>query len=65
MGTTNPSLKSTQSKSPLVKIPKYNIVVLGEGGVGKSAITFQFVSHRFPDHLDATIGRYFIISCHF
>ncbi|XP_018311939.1 GTP-binding protein Rit2 [Mycetomoellerius zeteki] len=33
----------------------YKIVVLGDGGVGKSAVTLQFVSHRFLDYHDPTI----------
>ncbi|XP_043253550.1 GTPase HRas isoform X2 [Colletes gigas] len=33
----------------------YKIVVLGDGGVGKSAITLQFVSHSFLDYHDPTI----------
>lgn len=35
----------------------YKIVVLGDGGVGKSAVTLQFVSHSFLDYHDPTIGR--------
>ncbi|EFN86895.1 GTP-binding protein Rit2 isoform X1 [Harpegnathos saltator] len=33
----------------------YKIVVLGDGGVGKSAVTLQFVNHRFLDYHDPTI----------
>ncbi|XP_012221582.1 GTP-binding protein Rit2 isoform X2 [Linepithema humile] len=33
----------------------YKIVVLGDGGVGKSAVTLQFVSHTFLDYHDPTI----------
>ncbi|GLV40610.1 Ras-related protein interacting with calmodulin [Carabus blaptoides fortunei] len=33
----------------------YKIVVLGDGGVGKSAVTLQFVSHSFMDYHDPTI----------
>ncbi|KAJ8669007.1 hypothetical protein QAD02_000266 [Eretmocerus hayati] len=33
----------------------YKIVVLGEGGVGKSAVTLQFVSHSFSNDHDPTI----------
>ncbi|KAL0109536.1 hypothetical protein PUN28_014535 [Cardiocondyla obscurior] len=43
-------LQSTRSR-PRV----YKIVVLGDGGVGKSAVTLQFVSHRFLDYHDPTI----------
>lgn len=33
----------------------YKIVVLGDGGVGKSAVTLQFVRHSFLDYHDPTI----------
>ncbi|KAF3430435.1 hypothetical protein E2986_01196 [Frieseomelitta varia] len=33
----------------------YKIVILGDGGVGKSAVTLQFVSHSFLDYHDPTI----------
>ncbi|EDV21043.1 GTP-binding protein Rit1 [Trichoplax sp. H2] len=33
----------------------YKIVLLGEGGVGKSAVTLQFVNHSFVEHHDPTI----------
>ncbi|KAM6391724.1 GTP-binding protein Rit2 [Rhynochetos jubatus] len=34
---------------------EYKVVMLGAGGVGKSAMTMQFISHRFPDYHDPTI----------
>ncbi|CAI5449432.1 unnamed protein product [Caenorhabditis angaria] len=34
---------------------EYKIVVLGNGGVGKSALTLQFVQGVFTPHYDATI----------
>uniref|UniRef100_A0A8C3HW91 Uncharacterized protein n=1 Tax=Chrysemys picta bellii TaxID=8478 RepID=A0A8C3HW91_CHRPI len=37
---------------------EYKVVMLGAGGVGKSAMTMQFISHRFPDYHDPTIGEY-------
>lgn len=33
----------------------YKLVILGDGGVGKSALTMQFVCHRFLDYHDPTI----------
>ncbi|KAG8040462.1 hypothetical protein G9C98_002458 [Cotesia typhae] len=33
----------------------YKIVVLGDGGVGKSAVTLQFVTHSFLEYHDPTI----------
>lgn len=38
----------------------YKVVVLGDGGVGKSAVTLQFVSHSFLDYHDPTIGSYLL-----
>ncbi|XP_038023712.1 GTP-binding protein Rit1 isoform X1 [Anas platyrhynchos] len=35
---------------------EYKLVMLGAGGVGKSAMTMQFISHRFPEDHDPTIG---------
>ncbi|KAM9138153.1 GTP-binding protein Rit2 [Pangshura tecta] len=34
---------------------EYKVVMMGAGGVGKSAMTMQFISHRFPDYHDPTI----------
>ncbi|XP_060233506.1 GTP-binding protein Rit2 isoform X3 [Meriones unguiculatus] len=34
---------------------EYKVVMLGAGGVGKSAVTMQFISHQFPDYHDPTI----------
>lgn len=34
---------------------KYKLVILGDGGVGKSALVIQFVSHRFQEYHDPTI----------
>ena len=31
------------------------LVILGDGGVGKSAITIQFCQKRFQDHYNPTI----------
>ncbi|CAH1169824.1 unnamed protein product [Phaedon cochleariae] len=45
---------STQDKTR-TGIRVYKIVVLGDGGVGKSAVTLQFVSHSFLDYHDPTI----------
>ncbi|KAL3866378.1 hypothetical protein ACJMK2_043681 [Sinanodonta woodiana] len=33
----------------------YKLVILGDGGVGKSALVIQFVSHRFLEYHDPTI----------
>ncbi|KAK7115338.1 GTP-binding protein Rit2-like [Littorina saxatilis] len=34
---------------------KFKLVILGDGGVGKSALVIQFVSHRFQEYHDPTI----------
>lgn len=43
----------------------YCLYSLGDGGVGKSAVTLQFVSHSFLDYHDPTIGKsiHFILIC--
>ncbi|XP_030752692.1 GTP-binding protein Rit1-like [Sitophilus oryzae] len=47
-------VSNNQNKSrPGIRV--YKIVVLGDGGVGKSAVTLQFVSHSFLDYHDPTI----------
>jgi GTPase KRas protein len=37
------------------KAPEYKIVVLGEGGVGKSCLTLQLVYNRFEENHDPSI----------
>merc|ERR1711953_62616 len=37
------------------EVKRYRIVVLGDGGVGKSALTLQYVQHNFIDYHDPTI----------
>lgn len=34
---------------------EYKVVVLGGGGVGKSALTIQYIQHQFIDEYDPTI----------
>jgi GTPase SAR1 family protein len=36
---------------------KYSIVVCGEGGVGKSAITLQLVHNKFVESYDPTVSK--------
>lgn len=38
-----------------IKALTHPLVVLGEGGVGKSAITLRFVQNNFIDEYDPTI----------
>ena len=54
-------MSATASASGGVR--RYRIVVLGDGGVGKSALTLQYVQHNFIDYHDPTIeGKLYIIS---
>ena len=54
---TNTKLKMSQTRerSPSGSKNFYNIAVIGGGGVGKSALTIQFVQHQFCDEYDPTI----------
>lgn len=45
----------SQTKSTLLKI-----VILGDGGVGKSCLMSRFVSNHFDDHSFHTIGVEFM-----
>lgn len=43
---------------------EYKIVVVGGGGVGKSAITIQFIQSQFIDEYDPTIEDSYRKQCH-
>ncbi|XP_014777192.2 GTP-binding protein Rit2 isoform X1 [Octopus bimaculoides] len=43
------------SNSAIKGIRVYKVVILGDGGVGKSALVIQFVCHRFLEYHDPTI----------
>ena len=47
--------KTTRERSPSGCKNMYNIAVIGGGGVGKSALTIQFVQHQFCEEYDPTI----------
>lgn len=47
--------RRTQNKSTLLKI-----VILGDGGVGKSCLMSRFISNHFDDHSFHTIGVEFM-----
>lgn len=38
---------------------EYKVVVLGSGGVGKSALTVQFISGKFVERYDPTIEDFY------
>jgi GTPase SAR1 family protein len=37
-------------------VEQYKVVVVGDGGVGKSAITIQLIQNHFIKDYDPTIG---------
>ncbi|CAF0949497.1 unnamed protein product [Rotaria sordida] len=56
-GHTNATTKKVKDK------PTYKIIVLGSGGVGKSAITIQFVKSFFFSDYDPTIEDSYVKQC--
>ncbi|XP_054756349.1 GTP-binding protein Rit1-like [Lytechinus pictus] len=50
--TANATSSASNTKA---KMKVYKIVLLGQGGVGKSALTLQFVTHSFLEYHDPTI----------
>uniref|UniRef100_A0A914WG93 Ras-related protein M-Ras n=1 Tax=Plectus sambesii TaxID=2011161 RepID=A0A914WG93_9BILA len=44
-------------------LPTYKLVVIGEGGVGKSSLTIQFFQKQFIDYYDPTIEDQYIQHC--
>ena len=59
MGKSSKSKKSKKAPLPRPANP-YKIVVMGEGGVGKSALSTRFVHGQFKDLWDPTIEDSFI-----
>lgn len=53
---------SAQAQTPKGR-QKYKVVILGDGGVGKSALVIQFVCHRFLEYHDPTIEDSFEQQC--
>lgn len=41
------------------EMDEYKVVVLGDGGVGKSALTVRFVTGRFEEKYDPTIEDFY------
>jgi len=50
-----PQARRTASKQELSSDKVYKLVMLGDGGVGKTAITIRFVSGRFVQEYDPTV----------
>lgn len=48
------------SKPPNENVPTYKLVVVGDGGVGKSALTIQFFQKMFVQDYDPTIEDSYI-----
>ncbi|XP_076068721.1 ras-related protein M-Ras-like isoform X1 [Oratosquilla oratoria] len=48
------------SKPPSEKLPTFKLVVVGDGGVGKSALTIQFFQRLFVTDYDPTIEDSYI-----
>ena len=51
---------STMSKPPNDNVTTYKLVVVGDGGVGKSALTIQFFQKMFVQDYDPTIEDSYI-----
>lgn len=51
------SVLATEKKED--KMKEFKVVVLGSGGVGKSALTVQFVSGHFMEKYDPTIEDFY------
>lgn len=45
----------SQVVSRVYKMTEYKLVVVGAGGVGKSALTIQLIQNHFVDEYDPTI----------
>uniref|UniRef100_A0A5K3FVI6 Small monomeric GTPase n=1 Tax=Mesocestoides corti TaxID=53468 RepID=A0A5K3FVI6_MESCO len=43
----------------LVKMREFKVVVLGDGGVGKSALTVRFVTGKYEEKYDPTIEDFY------
>lgn len=54
---------SNSSASPGPRAPHYKLVVVGNGGVGKSALTIQFIQQYFVTDYDPTIEDSYTKQC--
>lgn len=53
-------MASKQIPNDMSTISKYKLVVVGHGGVGKSALTIQYFQHMFLEDIDPTIEDSYI-----
>lgn len=52
------TVDSTPLGSPEeVEIPKYRVVLLGDAGVGKTALVSQFMTSEYMNTYDASLGK--------
>jgi len=51
----NANTPATSAKPEILDGKAYKLVILGDGGVGKTAITIRFVSDRFVPDYDPTV----------
>uniref|UniRef100_A0A5K3EPZ4 Ras-related protein M-Ras n=3 Tax=Mesocestoides corti TaxID=53468 RepID=A0A5K3EPZ4_MESCO len=54
------SMALTQIPNDISAIPKFKVVVVGDGGVGKSALTIQYFQHMFLEDHNPTIEDSYI-----
>lgn len=54
-----PSKEKQQQQRKTTNMREFKVVVLGSGGVGKSALTVQFVSGCFIEKYDPTIEDFY------
>lgn len=52
---------SSGESSVAEEIPKYRVVLLGESGVGKTALVSQFMTSEYMNTYDASLGEYYIL----
>lgn len=60
---SNSNTATCNSESPKGRVPHYKLVVLGNGGVGKSALTIQFIQQYFVTDYDPTIEDSYTKQC--
>lgn len=52
------TVDSTPLGSPEeIEVPKYRVVMLGDAGVGKTALVSQFMTSEYMNTYDASLGK--------